>query len=755
MKNKILYVLIGAAIAIGGFGFYYVANAATTAAKVNVGGTGLTAVKPGFILFGGTTATANLATSTGLSFNVSGNRLTIVNGSSTVLSATTFCLTGDTCRTTWPTSGGGGGSGSVGTSTADVAGQVTFFSSNSATPALIAGNSAFTFATSPGRLTIPYASTTVLSATTLYGALIGNSSTATALAANGTNCSAGNYPLGVDASGNAESCTAAGTGTVTGVTGGWPILSSGGATPNITWGGIATSSNIAAASGFLYATGVNTFASVATSSPLSMSISGNAATVTTNANLTGVVTSVGNATSFAASPTFSGTVTGTSFSGAGTGLTGTASSLNIGGNAATVTTNANLSGVITSVGNTTSYGSQAAGVLGNPATGNTAVQATSTLYGAVQPGKVLAGANGALQYVATTTMSCSSGVTCTFSGGNEAFSIAAGAITNTMLASTYMTSVAVASSNGFAGSSSGGATPTITLTTSITGVLKGNGTAISAASNGTDYSLITANTCGAGQFFNAATAAGIFSCGTPSAGGGSSGGTWATTTSLVAGELVNHPNNNSDVVVVGAAATTSAPFFIDPNPTAGPFFGIGSTSPFAQLSIHLLPTNTFNATAFAIGSSTNSATTTLFSINNVGSIFTQLASGIVSSVSGVLSNLVLSAGLSQSGNTLSQVENRGFSVATTTAWTGTTTVALGVGYGEVWNNIKCYTNTGTLAVDFYHASTHFNFIKQASTTIGTNSMSGATDTTGDKVQVDIGTPASSPTSISCTVNDTN
>ena len=36
----------------------------------------------------------------------------------------------------------------------------------------------------------------------------GNAATATALAANGTNCSAGNYPLGVDASGNAESCTA-------------------------------------------------------------------------------------------------------------------------------------------------------------------------------------------------------------------------------------------------------------------------------------------------------------------------------------------------------------------------------------------------------------------------------------------------------------------------------------------------------------------------------------------------------------------
>lgn len=36
-----------------------------------------------------------------------------------------------------------------------------------------------------------------------------NAGTATALAANGANCSAGNYPLGVDASGAVENCTAA------------------------------------------------------------------------------------------------------------------------------------------------------------------------------------------------------------------------------------------------------------------------------------------------------------------------------------------------------------------------------------------------------------------------------------------------------------------------------------------------------------------------------------------------------------------
>jgi hypothetical protein len=52
---------------------------------------------------------------------------------------------------------------------------------------------------------------------------------------------------------------------------------------------------------------------------------------------------------------------------------------------------------------------------------------------------------------------------------------------------TGVTSVSVASANGFTGTSSGGATPSLTLATSITGVLKGNGTAISAASAGTDY----------------------------------------------------------------------------------------------------------------------------------------------------------------------------------------------------------------------------------------------------------------------------
>ena len=60
-------------------------------------------------------------------------------------------------------------------------------------------------------------------------------------------------------------------------------------------------------------------------------------------------------------------------------------------------------------------------------------------------------------------------------------------------AGAYLTSVAVATANGFAGTSSGGTTPSLTLTTSVNGVLKGNGTAISAATAGTDYSAGTSS----------------------------------------------------------------------------------------------------------------------------------------------------------------------------------------------------------------------------------------------------------------------
>jgi hypothetical protein len=94
---------------------------------------------------------------------------------------------------------------------------------------------------------------------------------------------------------------------------------------------------------------------------------GNAATVTTNANLTGGVTSVGNAATVVTNANLTGGVTSV-------------------GNAATVITNANLTGEATSVGNAATLTNSA--VIGKVITGYTSgagtVAATDTLLQAIQ-----------------------------------------------------------------------------------------------------------------------------------------------------------------------------------------------------------------------------------------------------------------------------------------------------------------------------------------------------------------------------------
>ncbi len=105
----------------------------------------------------------------------------------------------------------------------------------------------------------------------------------------------------------------------------------------------------------LYPSGSGT--STGTNTGDQTNISGNAATVTTNANLTGDVTSVGNATTLTNAPVIAKVLTGYT-SGAGT-VAATDSILQaiqkLNGNDAT---NANLTGPITSTGNATAIASQ-------------------------------------------------------------------------------------------------------------------------------------------------------------------------------------------------------------------------------------------------------------------------------------------------------------------------------------------------------------------------------------------------------------
>jgi hypothetical protein len=161
--------------------------------------------------------------------------------------------------------------------------------------------------------------------------------------------------------------TPAGSGTFVTLSGDATSTSTGGATTVVGLNG----TNLAGlATGILKittATGVPSIAVAGDFPTLNQNTTGNAATVTTNANLTGDCTSSGNATTVVK-------INGTSLAGLATGILKNTTSTgipsiavagdfptlnqNTTGNAATVTTNANLTGPITSVGNATSVASQ-------------------------------------------------------------------------------------------------------------------------------------------------------------------------------------------------------------------------------------------------------------------------------------------------------------------------------------------------------------------------------------------------------------
>lgn len=95
-----------------------------------------------------------------------------------------------------------------------------------------------------------------------------------------------------------------------------------------------------------------------------------------------------------------------------------------------------------------------------------------------------------------------------------------------------------------------------------------------------------------------------------------------------------------------------------------------------------------------------------------------------------------------------------FTYSTSTAWSATTTIPLGTAFiGETWNAVQCYTDVGTLNVTFSDGTNDMNVLVGASTTAGTVGLtSNNTFTASEKREVQVGTPATAPTSISCTLD---
>jgi hypothetical protein len=191
-------------------------------------------------------------------------------------------------------------------------------------------------------------------------------------------------------------------------------------------------------------------------------------------------------------------------------------------NAATLTLKTTVSGIIK--GNGTALLAAVAGVDYAPPTSG-----TSILYG-----------NGAGGFSNVTV-----GTGLTFTGGT--------------LASTDVQTISIASSNGFAGTSSGGLNPVLTLNTTVTGILKGNGTAISAAVSGTDYAPATSGTSilygnGAGGFSNVTIGSGVsFSGGVLSASG--TGGTVTAVTGVA--PITSTGGSTPAIGITQATSTTN------------------------------------------------------------------------------------------------------------------------------------------------------------------------------------------------------
>lgn len=276
----------------------------------------------------------------------------------------------------------------------------------------------------------------------------------------------------------------------------------------------------------------------------------------------------------------------------------------------------------------------------------------------------------------TTTNFAITGAATNCNGTNALTTNSSGVVGCTAQPQGTVTSVAVATANGFAGTSSGGATPTLTLTTSITGLLKGNGTAISAAANGTDYTLLSAQSCSAGSFVSALTAAGGSTCTAVSTG-------------------VAYPFTPSTFGIAVSATTTPILDYaglITATSTIGTL--VASSSITNQSVKSALVLDGANGSEGAYGGATGCTNQFVTAISAVGgTTCTSLTSGNVTTALGFTpgQGTVTSVGLSDSNSTLTI----GSTPVTTS---GTITATLNLTHSNTWTATQIFNATPNSAL---------------------------------------------------------
>lgn len=497
--------------------------------------------------------------------------------------ATQLCI-GTDCRTAWPT-GGTGGSGTVGTSSAETAGRVPFWTTTAAGVALLSGGaSGFLWDNTLGRLTATFASTTAVSAS-------GN----VWLTALGT--PAGTI-LAVDGNGKIIATTTS-AGGVTSVTGTYPVVSTGGGTPAIslafgtttsnTWAGTQTFSNtisvaslsgvIGGNSGTLYAVASSSLFGYTPLNPTrALTVAGTANQITSSAasqdlsadrtwtlSLPSLVIFPGQAstTQLSAGKAYFGLTATTTIDGTGNIVIPSGSGLTNTGRSDGCASWS--SAVLTSTGVACGSGGGIADPFSHPAAGQSATTSLMLLFGQASTSQFTATSS---VYLATSAGGVNIGTTSSF--GKALF---------------------------VEGATSGGVA-----------VIQRDFNAVPASSAVGTYD-VRLNETGAGSLANFTGPAQTFGV---ELGGGTEN-IQADTGSYRDGADTNGGFNVR--TYFGGAPFTAI------KADSGQRVGIASTTPYSRLSIHANTTdNTFTNTLFDIGSSTASATTTLFTVKNTGNV---------------------------------------------------------------------------------------------------------------------------------------
>jgi hypothetical protein len=219
---------------------------------------------------------------------------------------------------------------------------------------------------------------------------------------------------------------------------------------------------------------------------------------------------------------------------------------------------------------------------------------------------------------------------------------------------TGVTSVSVASANGFAGTSSGGSTPSLTLSTTITGLLKGNGTAVSAATAGTDYVIPSGSITGTAANITATSNSTLTTLSALSLPGSQISGNISGNAANVTG-TVAIANGGTGQTTQQAAINTLAGAV-----TAGYYLrGDGTNAIMSAIQASDIPTLNQNTTGTAanITAISNSTLTTLSALSLSGSQVSGNISGSAGSVSGT--NVVSNSNLSQMGANTIKGNNTG------------------------------------------------------------------------------------------------